>query len=66
MDLNRLLPPLKQLSLGARAELAELPVIPFDVEGDRQYLISLRHGHFVDKPKLFQLLEGKPISDLEC
>lgn len=60
VDIDRILPPLKDISLAARAELAELPLIPVDVEADRQYLISLRHGIFVDKAKLFQLLEGRP------
>lgn len=60
MDIDRILPPLKNISLDARAELAELPLIPVDVEADRQYLISLRHGIFVDRAKLFQLLEGRP------
>lgn len=61
VDINRILPPLKDISPAARAELAEMPLIPVDVEADRQYLMSLRHGIFVDKTKLFQLLEGQPI-----
>lgn len=62
VDISRILPPLKDISQTSRAELAELPVIPLDVEADRQYLISLRHGIFVDKTKLFQLLEGKQVA----
>ena len=62
VDISRILPPLKDISQTSRAELAELPVIPLDVEADRQYLISLRHGIFVDKTKLFLLLEGKRIA----
>ncbi len=43
--------------------MAEQPMIPLNVEGDRQYLISLRHGLLVDKQRLFQILEGTSRTD---
>ena len=61
VDIRRILPPLKDVSQAARIEMAELPLIPIDVEADRQYLVSLRHGIFVDRTKLFRLLEGQQI-----
>ena len=61
VDIRRILPPLKDVSQAARIDMAELPLIPIDVEADRQYLVSLRHGIFVDRAKLFQLLEGQQI-----
>ena len=65
VDIRRILPPLKDVSQAARKEMAELPLIPIDVEADRQYLISLRHGIFVDRVKLFQLLEGQQIGPVD-
>ncbi|DBA91034.1 TPA: hypothetical protein ACH3X2_004232 [Trebouxia sp. C0005] len=54
----RVVPPLKYCTKEELHVLAEQPMIPLNVEGDRQYLISLRHGLLVDKQRLFQILEG--------
>ena len=52
------MPPLKYMTEKELHDLAEQPMIPLNVDGDRQYLISLRHGILVDKPRLFQILKG--------
>lgn len=38
--------------------LAERPLLPVDVLGDRQYLISIRHGELTDRRQLMNLLDG--------
>lgn len=58
VPLERVVPPLKYCTKEDLHDLAEQPMIPLNVEGDRQYLISLRHGLLVDKQRLFQILEG--------
>lgn len=65
VPLERVVPPLKYCTKEELHNLAEQPMIPLNVEGDRQYLISLRHGLLVDKQRLFQILEGtfRPDSD---
>ena len=51
---------MERLSQKEKAELIHQTVFPLDVSADRQYLISLRHGVLVDKPKLVELLtEGR-------
>ena len=40
------------------ALLARQSFIPLSVAGDRQYLLSLRHGTLADRTVLFQLLTG--------
>lgn len=59
VPIERVVPPLKYCTKEELHNLAEQPMIPLNVEGDRQYLISLRHGLLVDKQRLFQILEGK-------
>ena len=59
VPIERMVPPLKYCTKEELHNLAEQPMIPLNVEGDRQYLISLRHGLLVDKQRLFQILEGK-------
>ena len=56
--LDRVVPPLKYMTQKELHDLAEQPMIPLNVDGDRQYLISLRHGILVDKQRLFQILKG--------
>ncbi len=58
VPIERVVPPLKYCTKEELHNLAEQPMIPLNVEGDRQYLISLRHGLLVDKQRLFQILEG--------
>ncbi len=58
VPLERVVPPLKYCTTDELHNMAEQPMIPLNVEGDRQYLISLRHGLLVDKERLFQILEG--------
>jgi len=58
VPLERVVPPLKYCTTDELHNMAEQPMIPLNVEGDRQYLISLRHGLLVDKQRLFQILEG--------
>jgi len=57
--LQSLVPPLADLAEPAqRAALAE-SLLPVDVEGDRQYFLSLRYGSVVDGPALRALLTGQ-------
>ena len=60
VSIDQLIPPMERLSQKEKAELIHQTVFPLDVSADRQYLISLRHGVLVDKPKLVELLtEGR-------
>ena len=60
VSIDQLVPPMERLSQKEKAELIHQTVFPLDVSADRQYLISLRHGVLVDKPKLVELLtEGR-------
>lgn len=58
VSIDRVVPPLKYLNKEELFEIANQPVTPLNVDGDRQYLMSLRHGHLVDKTRLFQILKG--------
>ena len=42
--------------------LAKQSFLPVDVAGDRQYLISLRHGVLLDKAKVMSLLKGQDLA----
>ena len=59
VQLEDIIPPLRDLSTAALYELALQPLIPVEVLGDRQYYMSLRHGILTDKTRLIHLLEGK-------
>lgn len=60
VSIDQLIPPMERLSQKEKAELIHQTMFPLDVSADRQYLISLRHGVLVDKPKLVELLtEGR-------
>ena len=61
LPLRAVVPPLKGKDVQL-AELAKQAFLPLDVEGDRQYLVSLRHGTLLDKPRLLQLLRGQHVS----
>ena len=56
---GRLIAPLQGCSQTQLTEIAEQTLLPIDVEGDRQYILSLRHGHLVNKQKLMEVLKGR-------
>ena len=58
-------PPLKDLPREALAEMATQMFVPLDVVGSRQHILSLRHGHLRDKERLFALLTGRDVAELE-
>ena len=60
-SVEALVPPLKGKDVQL-AQLAKQSFLPLDVEGDRQYLVSLRHGALLDRARLLQLLKGESIS----
>lgn len=55
---ERLIPPLQGCSATELRQIAEQTLLPVDVEGDRQYILSLRHGHLVNKQRLMEVLKG--------
>lgn len=57
--LQSLVPPLAQLPEAARRAALRDPLLPLDVEGDRQYCLSPRYGALVDAPTLVALLAGR-------
>jgi hypothetical protein len=60
VDIARLIPPFKKLPLETARQIATTDVLmPLKVQGDRQYIISLRYGHIVDMDVLWKLMEGK-------
>ena len=56
VSVDQLVPPMQRLSKREKAELIHQTLFPLDVSADRQYLMSLRHGILVDKPRLVQIL----------
>lgn len=60
MNVDQLIPPMQRMSQKEKAELIQQTIFPLDVSADRQYLISLRHGNLVDRPRLEEILtEGR-------
>ena len=59
MPLGRLEPVLEGASDVQMGKLAANTFLPLDVRGDRQYLLSLRHGRLLQRPLLLQLLQGQ-------
>lgn len=57
MCLENIDPPLK-CSATQAAQLASQSFIPLQIPGDRQFLLSLRHGTVKDRGKLLQVLQG--------
>lgn len=57
MDIDDLVPVLN-VSAEKAALLARQSFIPLSIAGDRQYLLSLRHGILANRKALFQLLDG--------
>lgn len=41
------------------SKLAANTLLPMDVRGDKQYLLSLRHGVMLDRERLVALLKGE-------
>lgn len=59
MPLQALVPPLQHLpDHSLRAALRE-PLLPVDVEGDRQYFLSVRYGEVMQPRVLQALLAGQ-------
>mmetsp|Transcript_30040 Transcript_30040/g.77078 ORF Transcript_30040/g.77078 Transcript_30040/m.77078 type:complete len:87 (-) Transcript_30040:906-1166(-) len=52
------MPPLVDMSPEALQVMAERALLPLNVAGDQQYLISVRHGHLSNKARLMALLKG--------
>ena len=59
MPLQSLVPPLQHLPEAARGAVLWEPLLPVDVEGDRQYFLSVRYGSVLDRAKLAALLSGQ-------
>ena len=59
MDLSRLVPPFEGASDVELGFLAGQTLLPIDVEGDRQYFISIPHGRLVEKGLLLKVLKGE-------
>lgn len=59
MDVDRLVPPFKGASGVELGFLAGQTLLPIDVEGDRQYFISIPHGRLVEKDLLLKVLKGE-------
>ncbi|KAI7835763.1 hypothetical protein COHA_010341 [Chlorella ohadii] len=57
--LQALVPPLAQLPEAAQRAAAMEPLLPLDVEGDRQYFLSVRYGNVLEPQTLRQLLAGQ-------
>jgi hypothetical protein len=59
VDVERLVPPFKGASDVELGYLAGQTLLPIDVEGDRQYFISLPYGRLVEKDLLLRVLKGE-------
>lgn len=56
-----IIPPLKGKEVQLK-ELAQQSFLPLEVQGDKSYVVSVRHGALVDKQRLLQLLKGERMS----
>lgn len=63
MGVDALVPPFKGLSPAEIASIARRPLLVLEVEGDRQYIISLRQGILTEPHILKQLLSGDPMAE---
>ena len=59
VELDRLIPPFKGASDMELGFLAGQTLLPIDVEGDRQYFISIPHGRIMRKDLLLKALKGE-------
>ena len=58
VPLSSLVPPLRDLPPDGLREMASQPLIPVQVDGERQFYLSLRFGIFADKAALVKVLQG--------
>jgi hypothetical protein len=65
VPIHEVVPPLKSLGAEGLSQMARQPLIPVQVDGDRQYYISLRHGLLLQKETLMRILEGSHSSQLQ-
>jgi len=65
IPMHELVPPLKGVAGQGLTQMARQPLIPVQVDGDRQYYVSLRHGVLVQKATLMRILEGRHSSQHE-
>lgn len=61
VELSDVVPPLRGLSDAELAAAAGHVLLPLEVVGARQFVLSLRHGHTLDRERLMALLHGRPI-----
>ena len=59
VELNRLVPPFRGASGVELGYLAGQTLLPIDVEGDRQYFLSIPHGRIMQKDLLLKVLKGE-------
>lgn len=59
MELSRVEAPLAGLREEQVRALAAATFVPLSVRGDKQYLLSLRHGSLLQKRLLWNVLEGE-------
>ncbi|GMH39576.1 hypothetical protein BSKO_07474 [Bryopsis sp. KO-2023] len=59
VPLEAIVPPLRGLSPTALSVIAQHAFIPLDVQGSRQFFMTLRYGRICDKEMLFRLLDGR-------
>ena len=59
VELSRLVPPFKGASGVELGYLAGQTLLPIDVEGDRQYFLSIPHGRILQKDLLLKVLKGE-------
>ena len=59
VDTERLVPPLQGCGPEDIRAMVAQPLLPVDVEGDRQYVMSLRYGRIMDKRALLAVLQGR-------
>ena len=59
VSLSALVPPLKGLTPAGLHQMALQPLVPVQVDGVRQFYLSLRHGFLTDKDGLLDILGGE-------
>ena len=59
VSLADIVPPLANISPAVAVQLAEQPLLPLSVAGDRQFFVSWRHGRLADERTLRRLLDGR-------
>ena len=59
VSLSDLVPPLRGLTPAGVHQMALQPLVPVQVDGLRQFYVSLRHGFLTDKNGLLDILRGE-------